>query len=43
VEATMVATLLVIVAALVIAILGGVWVGPINVERDDERTRQRRT
>jgi hypothetical protein len=42
-EATMIATLVLILAALVLAVLGCAWVGPINLERDDEPTRQRRT
>jgi hypothetical protein len=42
-EATMIATLLVILAALLIAVLGCAWVGPIDAERADEPTRQRRT
>jgi hypothetical protein len=42
-EAVMMATFLVILAALVIAVLGCAWVGPINAERDDEPSRQRRT
>jgi hypothetical protein len=42
-EAAMVATFLVILAALVIAVLGCAWVGPISGERTDVPTRQRRT
>jgi hypothetical protein len=42
-EATMIATLLVILAALGVAIVGCAWLGPITVDRDDEPTRQRRT
>jgi hypothetical protein len=39
----MVATLLVIVAALVIAVFGCAWVGPIGDGRADRSTPPRRT
>jgi hypothetical protein len=39
----MIGTFLIILAALVIAVLGCAWVGPISAERDDEPSRQRRT
>ena len=42
-EAVMVGTFLIILAALVIAVLGCACVGPIDVGRADGPTRQRRT
>jgi hypothetical protein len=40
-EAMMIGTFLVILAAVVIAVLGCAWVGQIDVGRDDRSTRRR--
>jgi hypothetical protein len=42
-EAMMIGTVLVILAAVVIAVLGCGWVGQIDVGREDRSTRRHRT
>jgi hypothetical protein len=42
-EAAMIATLLIILVAVVIAVLGCAWVAPDNANRVDASTRQHRT